>query len=308
MSHGEFASSSAGFTTWYSNMSSILCSSPKQGSVTPDDEEAASESVGTGPAGLAGPMQRVHPYEDWLEGFSAGLALLLEQRDHAGPNGDFDGVSIISYKPERCDSRAVALVQWTEEGVQGRIASVDDERRVKAIVPVGTRRVPLDFASMDLSIIYGDTGARHVKAKWKHHQAQSQLSEHLRRLFRMFSLAEGASDNELSECGNPLQCFICNSVQAKQLPLEPARCCPLCLLCSHDRCTSDVVEVLQHQGRSSVQGSDQAGQRCQPQLFGLPLCPPVAFSWPSAFQTTPRREQGSLRLRLEIQLVFDCVG
>ena len=241
----------------------------------------------------------MHPYEEWVEQCSAGISILLEQREHAGPNGNFDGVSIVSFKPANQASRVVELVQWSQEGVKGRVTTLDEEKRVKAIVPVGHRRLPIDFSDMTVAsnIIYRDTGARSVKAKWKVNQAQSLMPDRLLSLLDMFRLAEGSVSSETAADGGSLRCFICNSAQPRQLPLEPALRCSLCLLSSHKQCAPEIVQVLERakqrrqgyvmQSASPTLASDMGSQSLQ--SLQLPLCAPADFIWPDAFRTTERR-------------------
>ena len=241
---------------------------------------------------------RVHPYEEWVERCSAGISLLLEQSEHAGPCGDFDGVSIVSYKPAGQASRVVELVQWlhSQEGIKGRVANLDEEKRVKAIVPVGSRRVPIDFSELTLAsnIIYRDTGARSVKAKWKVNQAQSQMPDRLLSLLDMFRLAEGAMSSETAVDGGPLHCFICNSVQPRQLPLEPALRCSLCLLPSHRQCVPEILQGLEgakqrRQARLMQSSLPTPESDTESQCFQVPLSAPSDFAWPAAFRAPGRR-------------------
>ena len=149
----------------------------------------------------------MRPYEEWIQRCSEGLDILTDQREHAGPDGDFDGVSIVSYRPEGSSARNVEFMQWIAPGVSGRVATLDEQRHVKAIVPVGPRRLPIPFAELDGTIICRDKKARHVKAQWKKNQDQSKMPDQLLRLLDMFRLAEDTDPARRTSLPNVLPSY-----------------------------------------------------------------------------------------------------
>lgn len=142
--------------------------------------------------------ERTDPYERWVQHCSQGLHTLISQREHSGPNGDFNGVSILSYQDcQNPNKRRVEIIQWADKelslGTKGRVASLDSDNKVKAIVAVGAKRYPIDFQKLNPMIIWRDTGVRAVRAQWKKDQQQSTMKPHLLRVLDMFREAEGDS-------------------------------------------------------------------------------------------------------------------
>lgn len=75
--------------------------------------------------------RKKHPRETLSS--SLGLSLVLHE---SGATTDVDETN-----------KRISLIQWTIAGKRGRIADLDAESRVKAIVPTGAKKNPLDLSS-----------------------------------------------------------------------------------------------------------------------------------------------------------------
>ena len=73
------------------------------------------------------------------------------------------------------------LVQWVLGGRSGRIADIDADSRVIAIVPAGAKRVPLDFSGSE--IIHPATGVFMERVKKRE---RPRLPVHIKRLMTMW--------------------------------------------------------------------------------------------------------------------------
>ena len=220
----------------------------------------------------------IHPCDVWISEFSTSVRLLEEQKDNAGPDGDFHGVSLVRFRGDD-NAYQVAIVQWAagHEGTLGRITSLDESQRVKFVMAVGANRRPRDFD--DLEIIWRSTGVKMDKAQWKRNQNQSRLPDHMLRVLSMWSMAvtggvyavDGADDQ-------PEPCFVCQEVQSRTVPVAIATRCCNCLLMSHTQCCEKyVTNAVKERQHRAVQHHD--GEE-------IPALLPDDFTWPRTFTLT----------------------
>ena len=87
------------------------------------------------------------------------------------------------YDPEEYNLQVV-LVQWVLGGKTGRIADLDDQQKVIAIVASGKKRVPIDFR--ESLIIHPVTGVFMEKVRKRE---RPSLPEHIKRLIDMWTCA-----------------------------------------------------------------------------------------------------------------------
>ena len=105
-----------------------------------------------------------------LSSSKTGLSLLLHRNTAYQATTDPDESNL---KP--------VLVQWVNSGRSGRIADVDADSRVIAIVPAGAKRVPLDFSGSE--IIHPATGVFMERVKKRE---RPRLPVHIKRLMTMW--------------------------------------------------------------------------------------------------------------------------
>ena len=202
-------------------------------------------------------------------------------------DGDYDGVSLAAFR-DGGGHRRVEFVQWSgpDPGVTGRVVDLDEEDRVKALVCVGPKRLPLRLREMDLRMIWRDTGARHVKAGWKRNQNQSRVAPHLLSLRDMWRVVECPDTVEPDLC-----CFLCGATQTNQIPIENARRCCLCLLCTHTACALRLAPSLQAQvARANRLEHEQREPLADESLTPIiPSVPPEGLCIPDEFTHSSRQ-------------------
>lgn len=121
---------------------------------------------------------------------------------HKSICGDFSkldssrtGLSLVLYRDERSSvydpeeyNLQVVLVQWVLGGKTGRIADLDDQQKVIAIVASGKKRIPIDFH--ESHIIHPVTGVFMEKVRKRE---RPSLPEHIKRLKDMWTCAVQAN-------------------------------------------------------------------------------------------------------------------
>lgn len=265
---------------------------PEGGSQHPDSDylypnaacsQSSSSTLSTSTSGsltLAG--VDVNPLEEWAPSCTEGLRILLEQREHQGPDGIFRGVSLVAFKSKATDDcRIVRFISWSTEGVSGRICDLDDENYIKPLVCVGSKRVPLKLSELDQNIVWRDTDVRHIKAKFKQQQRQSLVPPHLLRLLDMWELMENPATIASARTRGQPTCFVCNHSQSNQLPAEAAKQCCLCLLATHHACTEKLLPMLMSCVRSGPASVNLD--------ISLPIWPSPEFELLPAFQQSTRQ-------------------
>lgn len=174
-----------------------------------------------------------------LEQSLESLDVYREAQSHTPGEDERAGVSLV-LRPE---TRDLALIHWTIPGKCGRVADLDSNHYLKAIVPVGAKRHPLQVAPHD--IIMPVTGAvvlrekRSAKKSSRSSSDLNRLADPVVRFMHMFRVAKSKCDGgvELISCE---VCFICesqNDVEGSKLQV-----CPMCLLASHDPCCGEVAK------------------------------------------------------------------
>ena len=138
------------------------------------------------------------------------------------------------------DGSRVALMQWVLQGKLGRVADIDESFRVKAIVPVGAKKNPVE---PHLTILQR-TGVFMEKVRKRERPA---VSNELLRLMKVFEVgmeveAEISHAGSAAAAGQCEQCAYCeiDSQEGKDKP----KLCSFCLLCVHDRCAESRVKPL----------------------------------------------------------------
>ena len=192
--------------------------------------------------------------------------------EHEGPDGDFSGVSLVELGFPGEDVRRVEFFQWTEPPSAGRIATLDQANRIKAIVPVGSRRLPLQLNDLSAFIIWRDTGVKHVKAQWKKDQQQSQMPQYLLRLKDMWTTANDPSFNSLAFADHHPVCFLCGLENTNQFPVQPAKPCCLCLMASHVACVREILPSLRAEAMADVATSGNTLQPAHGDRVGDEAC------------------------------------
>ena len=105
-----------------------------------------------------------------LSSSTTGLSLVLySQKTTADP--DESGLQVV-------------LVQWVIGGKTGRIADLDSEGRVKTIVPMGSKRIPIEFG--DCEIIHPNTGIIMERVR---KAERPKLPDSIQRLMNMWGIA-----------------------------------------------------------------------------------------------------------------------
>ena len=224
---------------------------------------------------------------EWLSSVQPGLASLdyytSSQGKQPGENAD-SGVSLVALPetethnddcPASSSSRAVltgpsqfVFVQWTEPGVKGRIADYDETtNRVKCIVPVGAKRLPIDFTARGASILIPATCVRVLRERrvksQLHDYQPNQVPAVLLRLMDMLRAGQSKlMDGINMTMGDSVpSCFVCARLDL-DLPggnpsdtedmsgdvdrqRNPCTLCPVCMLCSHSRCCDKIFAEFQ---------------------------------------------------------------
>ena len=194
------------------------------------------------------------------------------------PGADLDsGVSVVALPPIAATGQEaqVVLVQWTIPGQEGRIADLDQNDRIKCIVPVGSKRNPTNFASLGAEIIIPATGAkvlRERRFKANPNPFQKNLVQpvvlNLMKMLRICQskLLDDAVPSGLEALlppggGDP--CFICRKgsdvdaaeggegpgsssgsvATAQDYGSGPVSLCPFCMTCSHASCCRTVLHA-----------------------------------------------------------------
>lgn len=201
-------------------------------------------------------------------------------------------MSLVSFQRDDHQFRSVEYLQWAVEGESGRVAELDDIDRIKPIVCVGSKRVPLKLTEMDVRILWRDTGAKHIKANWKKNQQQSQMPGHLVRLRQMWRLVEQSNlNNHHQDNDGDEPCFICNATHTNHFPVETAKQCCLCLLSTHVACAKRFSHLILSPGSASS-SADGASHLLLPTLQESESELDLQRDLPTTFTTSPRQATG----------------
>lgn len=268
---------------------------------------------------------RSDAYGEWVSQCSEGIRLLTLQQAHMGDDGGFNGVSIVAFDTLISRLRKVEIIHWKWDGytagVRGRVAHLDNENRLKAILAVGANKEPIDFSAQERNtdIIWRDTEVKMVKAKWKVQQNQNVMPDHLMRILEMFREAEGHISDEVPDGSTDinthataLKCYICQQPDQNDPMQLPVKCC-LCMLSSHAQCDIDLQSALssyldKEKEKAEIKGQGSSSSGSNPSgsnpssttnddsdllASGASICPirlPDGFEWPRSFQRPTVRQ------------------
>ena len=176
------------------------------------------------------------------------------------------------------------LVHWYAVGASGRCADLDEQNAVKAIVPVGTKRWPLSFKDLSMSMVLPRSGTCMVKAKRK---AIPVLSNDTLRVMRLwdtsFSFIHGLTAGHLSPHDS---CDLCDKTGVAN---GGCKVCPCCLVTGHASCFErvkaayDKANLLACASKSSSRSSKR-----QRVVWPAPVSLPSDFVWDIVFVPSKR--------------------
>ena len=141
-------------------------------------------------------------YSCWITGVQDGIFSLLHAQDahddlqQNRATFQWKELSLVlhTYQPTGStfdqdeSGLRVLLVQWVYGGKTGRVADLDSESKVIAIVPSGRKRTPLDFTQAEL--IHPSIGITMERVKKRDRPA---LPKHVKRLMNMWNVAVQAA-------------------------------------------------------------------------------------------------------------------
>ena len=194
----------------------------------------------------------------WREQIEEGLAAMVFFRRSQGDRPGADGsVSLVAW-PREPDAPELVFVQWAsgDQGVRGRVADVTDDNHLKCIVPVGRKKIPVDFATAGSEILIPQTGVRMVKDKqfaaMRSRANPNKIPDLLLHFMRMWRTAECMRRDQRAELSLGEACFVCkfgSGTDADGAQVEGGQeqeqnelsVCPFCLLTCHDVCASKLA-------------------------------------------------------------------
>ena len=219
----------------------------------------------------------------WLSEAQQSLACVQFYMDSQAKTPGQDGcVSLVALPgttQEEHEERLASLVyiQWTDPGVKGRVADVTADNRLKCIVPVGKKRIPLDIAALRGEILLPSAGAKIVKdkqyAQARHLHHPSQVPDEVLRFIRMWQTSQHrGADSDMNISAQVLladtadTCFVCSGgVQESDADSDAdaglqLSVCPFCLLCSHASCAQRLSQSKAgQQALESLQAFEDGG-------------------------------------------------
>jgi len=193
-------------------------------------------------------LQAKNLHEEWLGGAKTGMELLQRRAAMISttPLGNGGEMSVMA---KRVDGRThVTLVAWVDvAGRVGRIGEIDDDDRVKAIVPARTS--PVSFAEPVATVVWPAIG---VKPHRRGGQTEALRAERpscpkdVLNIMRMWELAANflaggsrvvMNDAVESEAANHelRSCLVCKSL------VTPLLTCALCLRQYHADCVENLL-------------------------------------------------------------------
>ena len=133
----------------------------------------------------------------------------------------------------------VGLMQWVLEGKTGRIAEIDEEFRVKAIVPVGGKKSPIKPES----IIIANTGVFMEKVRKKERPYVPPEVQRLMRIWEHGMMNHQDQEEALQEQEEGFfeMCAYCKSPRDPDGSSSRAQPCSFCMLDAHDSCVKKYV-------------------------------------------------------------------
>ena len=157
----------------------------------------------------------------WCSEVTDSLAsLAFHQHAQDKPPGADGSVSLV-FLPVADDRIAdLTFFQWTQPGLEGRIADVTDDNFLKCIVPVGKKRTPISIQRVHGEIVIPQTGVRMVKdkqlANLKSRFLANKIPDVLCRFMRMWRMARNMQEQaqvaqaEMMLMSESDVCYICS--------------------------------------------------------------------------------------------------
>lgn len=133
----------------------------------------------------------------------------------------------------------VGLMQWIIEGKTGRIADIDEDFKVKTIVPVGKKKDPITPDS----IIIANTGVFMEKVRKKERPYVPPELQRLMKIWEHGMMNQQAEEEALQEQdeGFFTMCAYCKSPHDPDGLSSRAQLCSFCMLDVHDTCAKKYV-------------------------------------------------------------------
>lgn len=136
----------------------------------------------------------------------------------------------------------VGLMQWVLEGKTGRIADIDEDFRVKTIVPVGKKKDPIKPDSF----IITNTGVFMERVRKKERPYVPPELQRLMKIWEHGMMNQQDQDEALQEQdeGFFAMCAYCKSPRDPDVPdglSSRAQPCSFCMLDVHDTCAKKYV-------------------------------------------------------------------
>ena len=181
-------------------------------------------------------------YPCWEEAASYGISVLVDRAQACATRevGELGQLSMVACVAEG-EGSAVVLVSWASASQRrGRIASLDNENRVKWTMPVGANREPLDFSSSQ--IVHPAIGVRMVRLRGPKGALRPHLSADMTRLLAMWRTAQSSRDQELLEA-SALSAMCADACKYCDLRSGAVTTCAICLLPWHRACSEKLANA-----------------------------------------------------------------
>jgi hypothetical protein len=210
-------------------------------------------------------------YFRWLETAECSGRVLIEREIAVSTQAPGDGgLSLVALPENASEGPQTVLVQWTSPGAEGRVADLDSEFRVKCIVAVGNKRVPLKLSHAE--IIHPSTGVFMERTRGRKGAERPALVPDMLRLLRMWRIAQQRTcgeDTAATSVDVSLSCALCSAAECSDSALGACKQCAVCMLFWHPSCAEEVVQCqltprLQAEAASSSSSSSSSAPQPRP--------------------------------------------
>ncbi|CAE7303854.1 unnamed protein product [Symbiodinium sp. KB8] len=189
-----------------------------------------------------------HAFLAWREELARSAESLS-----ASMTSSFDGsVSLVLLKDCEHSEARVVLIQWTDAGVAGRVADMDEEHCLKTIVPAGIKRHPIDITLPRFSgslVIMKGTGVFMQRFKRGTRPSVPQRVLRLRDMVELASSRVQGDDHDDGDHASLDTCRYCASnlrlwdTEAGS-HIAPGACC-ICHVVAHPCCSRALLPQLE---------------------------------------------------------------
>ena len=189
-----------------------------------------------------------HAFLAWREDMARSAESLS-----ASMTSSFDGsVSLVLLKDCEHSEARVVLIQWTDAGVAGRVADMDEENCLKTIVPAGIKRHPIDITLPRFSgslVIMKGTGVFMQRFKKGTRPSVPQRVLRLRDMVELASSRVQGDDHDDGDHASLDTCRYCASnlrlwdTEAGR-HIAPCACC-ICHVVAHPCCSRALLPQLE---------------------------------------------------------------